>query len=46
VFNVLNLTRFDVQSITNAIDQSTSFGKFSGLLTNPRVMQFALRYDF
>ncbi len=46
VFNVLNLTRFDVQSITNAIDQSSSFGKFSGLLTNPRVMQFALRYDF
>ncbi|HKT69473.1 MAG TPA: hypothetical protein VJP83_08555 [Terriglobales bacterium] len=34
------------KSITNAIDQSTSFGKFSGLLTNPRVMQFALRYDF
>jgi hypothetical protein len=46
VFNVLNLTRFDVQTITNAIDQSSSFGKFSGLLTNPRVMQFALRYDF
>ncbi|HKW68619.1 MAG TPA: carboxypeptidase-like regulatory domain-containing protein [Terriglobales bacterium] len=46
VFNVLNLTRFDVQSITNAIDQSSAFGKFSGLLTNPRVMQFALRYDF
>jgi hypothetical protein len=46
VFNVLNLTRFDVQSITGAIDEGSAFGKFSGLLTNPRVMQFALRYDF
>ncbi|HSB74161.1 MAG TPA: carboxypeptidase-like regulatory domain-containing protein [Terriglobales bacterium] len=46
VFNVLNLTRFDVQTITSAIDQSSSFGKFTGLLTNPRVMQFALRYEF
>jgi hypothetical protein len=45
VFNVPNLTRFDVTSITNNIDQG-SFGKYSGLLTNPRVMQFALRYEF
>jgi hypothetical protein len=45
VFNVLNLTRFDVQSITTSID-SGSFGNYSGLLTNPRTMQFALRYDF
>lgn len=46
VFNVLNMTRFDVQTITSAIDQSSAFGKFTGLLTNPRVMQFALRYEF
>ena len=46
VFNVPNFTRFDVQSITNSIDQSSSFGKFTGLLTNPRSMQFALRYEF
>jgi hypothetical protein len=46
VFNVLNHTVFDVASITNAIDQSGSFGAFSGALTNPRVMQFALRYEF
>jgi hypothetical protein len=45
VFNVLNLTRFDVQSVTTSID-SGSFGNYGGLLTNPRVMQFALRYEF
>ncbi len=47
VFNVPNLTRFDVASITNSLDAgSLTFGKYSGLLTNPRVMQFALRYEF
>jgi hypothetical protein len=45
VFNVLNLTRFDVQSITTSND-SGSFGNYSGLLTNPCVMQVALRYEF
>ena len=35
----------DVQSITKAIDEG-AFGQYSGLLTNPRVMQFALRYEF
>ena len=46
VFNVPNFTRFDVASITNGLDQGSAFGKYSGLLTNPRVMQFALRYEF
>ncbi|HLK33277.1 MAG TPA: hypothetical protein VKT29_09320, partial [Terriglobales bacterium] len=46
VFNVLNLTRFDVQTVTTGIDAGPAFGDFSGLLTNPRVMQFALRYEF
>ena len=46
VFNVLNLTRFDAQSITTNIDQGISFGNYSGLLTKPRVMQFALRFEF
>jgi hypothetical protein len=46
VFNIPNLNRFDVASITNSIDQGPAFGKYSGLLTNPRVMQFALRYEF
>lgn len=38
--------RFDVQSITANIDAGSSFGNFAGLLTNPRVMQFALRFEF
>jgi len=46
VFNVLNLTRFDVQTITSNIDAGSSFGNYSGLSTNPRVMQFALRFEF
>jgi hypothetical protein len=46
VFNVLNLTRFDVQTITANIDAGSSFGNYSGLSTNPRVMQFALRFEF
>ncbi|MBZ5701439.1 MAG: carboxypeptidase-like regulatory domain-containing protein [Acidobacteriia bacterium] len=46
VFNVPNLQRFDVQTVTTGIDQVGSFGQYSGLLTNPRVMQFALRYEF
>jgi len=45
VFNVPNLKRFDVQTITTDIS-SSSFGAYSGMLTNPRVMQFALRYEF
>lgn len=45
VFNVPNLKRFDVQTINTDISSST-FGNYSGLLTNPRVMQFALRYEF
>lgn len=45
VFNVPNLKRFDVQTITTDIS-SSSFGTYSGLLTSPRVMEFALRYEF
>jgi len=46
VFNALNLTRFDVQSLNLSITNSSTFGDYSGLLTSPRVMQFALRYEF
>jgi hypothetical protein len=46
VFNALNLTRFDVQSLNLSITNSSNFGNYTGLLTNPRSMQFALRYEF
>jgi hypothetical protein len=46
VFNVLNLKRFDVQTASLELDHANTFGKYTQLLTNPRVMQFALRYQF
>jgi hypothetical protein len=46
VFNVPNLHRFDVQSVNTNIDAGPAFGLYTGLLTNPRTMQFALRYEF
>jgi Carboxypeptidase regulatory-like domain/TonB dependent receptor len=46
VFNALNLTRFDVQSLSLSLTNSSSFGNYTGLLTNPRVMQFTLRLQF
>jgi hypothetical protein len=50
VFNVLNLVRFNAQGVGSAvtsIEQAPSqFGTYSSLLTQPRVMQFALRYEF
>jgi hypothetical protein len=46
VFNIPNWNRFNVQSNPPEIDISSSFGNYTGLLTSPRVMQFALRYEF
>jgi len=50
VFNVTNSVRFDVQSglLSGALGMGSisSFGNYAGMLTNPRIMQFALRYDF
>ena len=49
VFNVTNLHRFNAQSVSNpfTLQQLPSeFGAYTSLLTNPRVMQFALRYEF
>ena len=51
VFNVANLTRFNVlaglgDGAPSLQQSSTTFGSYAGLLTNPRVMQFALRYEF
>ena len=49
-FNVLNQVRFNAQGVGSAvtsIEQSPpQFGTYSSLLTQPRVMQFALRYEF
>jgi Carboxypeptidase regulatory-like domain/TonB dependent receptor len=46
VFNVTNSVRFNVQSIAPELDISTTFGNYTQELSVPRVMQFALRYEF
>ena len=46
VFNVPNLSRFDVQTASLVEDTANTFGRYTHLLTNPRVMQFSLSYTF
>jgi len=51
VFNVPNLVRFNVESVGGISSPSLTqvpaqFGDYQSLLTQPRVMQFALRYEF
>ena len=50
VFNVLNQVRFNAQGVGSAVTSieqaQPQFGTYSSLLTQPRVMQFALRYEF
>jgi hypothetical protein len=55
VFNVPNLHRFNALSglgtqacacIASLQQIPTQFGNYTGLLTQPRVMEFALRYEF
>jgi len=51
VFNVANLVLLNVQSTEVNLSPSLqqvagAFGDYTGLLTQPRVMQFALRYEF
>jgi hypothetical protein len=46
VFNVPNLVRFNVQASPPSLLETGSFGAYTGLLTQPRTMQFALRYEF
>jgi hypothetical protein len=50
MYNVTNSARFDVGTMQlNGNDQlsaASSFGNFSSTLSNPRVMEFMLRYVF
>jgi hypothetical protein len=45
---VTNAVRFDAAASSNNFDTTsvTSFGVYSNTLTQPRVMQFMLRYSF
>ena len=54
VYNVTNSTRFDFNDLNssspsesnNSIGVGQRFGNYTHLMTNPRVMQFALRFEF
>ena len=47
VFNVTNSVSFDPQALKGAnLDSRATFGKYSGTLSSPRVMQLGLRYEF
>lgn len=45
-FNLTNTARFDVDTLSLDISAAGTFGKYSGTLNPPRVMQFGLRYEF
>lgn len=46
VFNVTNSARFDAFSMQDEWDVPTTFGNYSQTLTQPRVMEFSLIYQF
>jgi hypothetical protein len=46
VFNVPNAVRFDINTASLDVGNTGTFGKYTGLLTQPRIMQFGLRYAF
>ncbi|MGB6484322.1 MAG: carboxypeptidase-like regulatory domain-containing protein [Candidatus Acidiferrales bacterium] len=46
VFNVLNMNRFNVYSMQDNLSVSSTFGNYTSTLTNPRVMELALIYQF
>jgi hypothetical protein len=50
MYNVTNSARFDVGTMSingnTSLSSSSSLGNFSSTLSNPRVMEFALRYTF
>jgi len=47
-YNLTNSVRFDPATLTNnsAFTTPSTIGLYSGTLTKPRVMEFALRYEF
>jgi hypothetical protein len=47
-FNLTNSVRFDPATLTlnTNLQNAQSFGQYTQALTNPRVMEFALRYQF
>lgn len=46
VFNVTNSVRFDPLTASISLGDVGSFGRYTDTLTLPRVMQFALRYEW
>ncbi len=46
VFNVSNTAKFDPYTASLDISIAGTFGKYTDQLTQPRVMQFGLRYEF
>ncbi|HEU0139276.1 MAG TPA: carboxypeptidase-like regulatory domain-containing protein [Bryobacteraceae bacterium] len=46
VFNATNSVRFDVRNLSLSLGDQATFGRYFGVLTSPRVMQFGLRYEF
>ena len=46
MFNVFNVKRFNVQNASFSLDTQETFGDYTHLLTNPRIMQVGLRYAF
>jgi len=45
-FNLTNTAKFDVGTASLDISVAGTFGKYTDMLTQPRVMQFGLRYEF
>ncbi|HLK04026.1 MAG TPA: carboxypeptidase regulatory-like domain-containing protein [Candidatus Acidoferrum sp.] len=46
VFNVTNSVRFDPHSVSSSLDFQGNFGQATNTLTDKRVMQIALRFQF
>ncbi len=45
-FNLSNTTRFDPNSVNLSLTSTSNWGKYTNTLSQPRQMQFALRYEF